>query len=252
MTSVQDRLNQRCMERGLRRTTFLSYERLLSRVVSLDEPVADVSQDAVLTALWQIDNPNVRRSAVVAVRAVLGFQIKVPKAIPRRYVLPDEDTLRLALMTSKFETRLLCMAYAGLRCGEACAVQASDLHGDRLHVTRQVVEETRTGHPTVVRVAPVKAVEASIVVPAWLGVRIETLEGTVRPTNVRESLRRAGKRVGVALNPHQLRHWYATHLLSNGVPLVVVSRQMRHSDVTTTLRTYAQFNDSTEVHRALG
>jgi integrase len=252
MTTVQEAVHLRCMERGLRRTTMLSYERLLARVVSLDTPIDTITQEAVMDALWRIDSPNTRRSVVVAVRAVLGFQIKVPRAIPRRYDLPDEDTLRLALMTSPFEDRLLCMAYAGLRIGEACAVGPVDLHGDRLRVTRQVVEETKTGHPTKVRVAPVKSTEAEIVIPEWLATRINGLEGTARPASVRESLRRAGHKVGLSLNPHMLRHWYATTLLARGVPLVVVSRQMRHSDVTTTLRTYAQANDGVEVHKAFG
>lgn len=251
MPTVRDQLNQRALERGVRRTTLLSYERLLDRLGILDADPADVTTEAVMEALWRIESPNSRRSTVIAVRAVLDLPIKVPRSIPRRYDLPDEDTLRLALMTSPHEDRLLTMAYAGLRVGEACAVTGRDLHGDRLRVTRQVVEETKTGQPTVVRVAPVKTREAEIVVPGWLGERIAGLDGQVRPGSLRESLRRAGNRVGIAnLNPHQLRHWYATFLLSKGVPLIVVSRQMRHSDVTTTLRTYAQFNDATEVHKA--
>jgi integrase len=90
------------------------------------------------------------------------------------------------------------------------------------------------------------------VVPLWLAERLAGLDGTERPGSVRESLRRAGRRVGIDLNPHQLRHYYATTLLERGVPLVVVSRQLRHSDIATTLRTYAQANDGVEVHRALG
>jgi integrase len=72
------------------------------------------------------------------------------------------------------------------------------------------------------------------------------------PAAVRESLRRAGHKVGLHLNPHQLRHWYATTLLSRGVPLIVVSRQMRHSDPSVTLRTYAQANDAVEIHQVFG
>lgn len=252
MSTVREALYQRAIEKSLRRTTVLSYERLLGRLGLLDLETTTVTRESVLEALWAIESPNTRRSAVVAVRAVLGLPIKVPRSMPRRYVLPDEDTLRLALMTSPHESRLLTMAYAGLRVGEACAVTGPDLDGDRLRVTRQVVEEHRTGEPTVVRLAPVKSSEASIVVPLWLAERIAGLSGYERPGSVRESLRRAGRRVGVDLNPHQLRHFYATTLLARGVPLIAVSRQLRHSDVTTTLRTYAQANDGVEIHRALG
>jgi integrase len=252
MSTTRDALYQRAVEKNLRRTTVLSYERLLARLGLLDLETTEVTREQVLEGLWAIESPNTRRAAVVAVRAVLGLEIKVPRSIPRRYTLPDEDTLRLALMTSPHETRLLAMAYAGLRVGEACAVTGADLDGDRLRVTRQVIEEHRTGEPTVIRLAPVKSTEAAIVVPLWLAERLAGLDGTERPGSVRESLRRAGRRVGIDLNPHQLRHYYATTLLERGVPLVVVSRQLRHSDIATTLRTYAQANDGVEVHRALG
>jgi len=49
--------------------------------------------------------------------------------VPRRYVLPDEDTLRLALMTTPHETRGLLMMYCALRLGEACAVTSRDVAG---------------------------------------------------------------------------------------------------------------------------
>ena len=89
------------------------------------------------------------------------------------------------------------------------------------------------------RIAPVKANEARIVVPLWLSERIGSVTETAKPDAVRESLRRGGAKVGIRPNPHMLRHWFATTLLARGVPLIVVSRQMRHSDVATTLRTYA-------------
>ena len=41
----------------------------------------------------------------MAVRSVLGLEIKIPRGVPRRYDLPDEDTLRLALTTTPHEVR---------------------------------------------------------------------------------------------------------------------------------------------------
>jgi integrase len=252
MGTVHQQLLDVALERGLRESTVRSYEVLLRRLDILDLEAHEVGRDEALAALWTIDNPNTRRATVVALRAVLGLQIKIPKAIPRRYDLPDEDTLRLALMTSPHETRALLMAYAGLRIGEACAITAADVRGDRLRVDKQVQMIHRKGLPTKVRVCPVKSAEADIAVPLWLADRVLALQDTVKPDAVRESIRRAGRRVGIDLNPHQLRHWYATTALARGVPLITVSRQMRHSDVQTTLRTYAQSNDGLEIHRAFG
>lgn len=241
---VRQRLAQVAIERSLRQSTMLSYERLLGRLGLLDQELDQVSQDSVYEMLWTIGNPNSRRATVIALRSVFGWNMRIPKSIPRRHQLPDEDTLRLALITSPHEARGLLMMYAGLRVGEACAITKLDLDGDRLRVDKQVLQLHRTGHPTVTRVAPVKASEGSVVVPARLEAVVTALETTAKPDGVRESLRRSGRRVGIALNPHLLRHWYATTLLARGIPLAQVSRRMRHSDVSTTLRTYSQFNDA--------
>jgi integrase len=240
---VRQRLAEVALDRSLRQSTMLSYERLLNRLGLLDQELDQVSQDSVYEMLWSIDNPNSRRATVIALRSVFGWNMRIPKSMPRRYELPDEVTLRLALMTSPHEARGLLMMYAGLRVGEACAITKSDLDGDRLRVDKQVVQLHRTGSPTITRIAPVKTSEGFVVIPARLEPVVAALDTTAKPDGVRESLRRSGRRVGIALNPHMLRHWYATALLARGIPLAQVSRQMRHSDVTTTLRTYSQFDD---------
>jgi integrase len=249
--NVREHLSATGLRKGLRQSTVLSYERLLGRLGVLDQELAEVSQGAVLEALWTIDNPNTRRAAVIAVRSVFGWAIKIPKGIPRRYDLPDEDSLRLALMTTPHEPRGLLMMYAGLRIGEACAITSGDLNGDRLTVDKQVIQLHKKGHPTTLRIGPVKTSEATVIIPWTLATIVNSLDATAKPDSVRESLRRAGHKVGIAINPHMLRHWYATELIKRGAPLNLVTRQMRHSDVAVTLRTYSQFSD-TDIHRLFG
>lgn len=248
---VRERLYAVAMDKGLRQSTLYSYERLLRCIGLLDVEIKEVTRELVLERLWTLDNPNTRRATIIAVRSVLGYSIRIPKSIPRRYDLPDEDTLRLALMTSPHEARGLLMMYAGLRIGEACAITYRDISGDRLRVDKQVQELHRTGHPTTVRIGPVKTSEASIVVPWPLVPVVDSLTSYTTPALVRESLRRAGRKVGLALNPHLLRHWYATTLLRRGVPLALVSKQMRHSDISVTLRTYSQYDEGS-IHDVLG
>ena len=250
--NVKDHLHAVALERGLRQSTVLSYERLIGRLGLLDRTMDEVTQADALEALWTIDNPNTRRAAVIALRSVFGWNLKIPRGIPRRYDLPDEDTLRLALMTTPHEPRGLLMMYAGLRIGEACAITASDGAGDRLRVDKQVQQLHQKGRPTALRVGPVKSNEADVVIPHWLTNILLTLTDTAKPDGVRESLRRAGLKVGIRLNPHMLRHWYATTLIERGVPLNVVSQQMRHSDVAVTLRTYSQTNAAGSIHDTLG
>lgn len=247
--NVRQRLYVAATDKNLRQTTVRSYETLLNRIGLLD--LEDPSYEEVLERIWTIDNTNSRRATIIAVRSVLNMAIKIPRAIPRRYDLPDEDTLRLALMTSPHEIRGLLMMYAGLRVGEACAITAKDVHGDRLQVDKQMVEVQRKGKETVRRIGPVKSQEASIVIPHWLTPLVEATDGTAYPMSVRESLRRAGHKVGVHINPHMLRHWYATTMLERGIPLSLVSKQMRHSDVSVTLRAYAEFSEE-DIHNVFG
>ncbi len=249
---VLDRLFAVAMERDLRKSTVIEYQRCLRRVGVLHLEEGTVSIEAVTEALWNITNPNTRRNTAIAIRAVLGFPLRIPKPVPRRYELPDEDTLKLALMTSPHEIRGLLMMYGGLRLGESCAITRTDVDGDRLTVDKQIQALRETGKPTVIHVTRVKTVEATIFIPRWLAERVDGVTDTAKPDGVRESLRRAGTRVGIALNPHQLRHWYATTALERGVPMMVVSRQLRHSDVATTLRTYTQHDSADHIRGAFG
>lgn len=146
------------------------------------------------------------------------------------------------------------MMYAGLRIGEACAVTKKQVNGDRLLVDRQIIElyasskETGREAKRVVRLGPTKGTEETVVIPHWLTPLVQTIDTTAVPSHVRQSLLRAGKKVGIALNPHQLRHWYATTLLQRGAPLTLVQQQMRHSDISVTLRAYSEHRDE-DIHK---
>jgi hypothetical protein len=97
---IIDRLFAVGLERDLRKSTVIEYKRCLARVGILELDDSEVSLESVTESLWQIANPNTRRNTAIAIRTVLGYSIRIPKAVSRRYNLPDEDTLRLALMTS--------------------------------------------------------------------------------------------------------------------------------------------------------
>jgi len=252
---IQKRLFWVAQEKNLRQSTVFSYRRLLMRLQIADD---SVTLEDVQERLLSIDNINTRRAAAIACRSVLNMPgLRIPRGVPRRYDLPSEDTLRMALMLSRYEIRGLLMMYAGLRLGEACAITHKARRGDRLHVDRQVTElyasaaQTGGAPQHVRRLAPVKTSEADVVIPHWLCPLVDTLTDVDGPGAVRTNLYAAGRKVGISLNPHQLRHWYATTALARGVPLSLVSRQMRHSDVSVTLRSYSQSRDE-DIHQAFG
>jgi integrase len=258
--TVEERLYTIALERNLRRSSVLAYKRSLIRLGLLALPLSEATPARISEALWQVDNVNTRRGDAIAARAVTGHKIKIPRGIPRRYDKIDEDTVRLALMTSPHEIRGLLMAFCGLRLGEACAITAADLTKagqgvTRLRVDKQLQILRETGKPRIVRTAEVKTTEADVAIPAWLAERVRGLTKADIPTNpdnVRESLRRAGQKAGINLTPTMLRHWHATTLLERGVNIKVVSRQLRHSHIQTTLTHYVDYDLDGDVGGAFG
>jgi integrase len=147
-------------------------------------------------------------------------------------------------------------AYTGLRWGECVGLHwsAVDLDARRIRVVRVLVEvhgrisvkpypKSRAGRRSVP--APAALVELLTEhrerYPSPELVFTNTAGGPVGRTSFRTrvwkpALRRAG--LPERLRFHDLRHSYATWLVSEGVPPNVVQAIMGHEDVTTTLGIY--------------
>ena len=99
-------------QRGLRQSTVYSYQGLFKRLGITDD---SLTKEEVESLLLSIDNINTRRATAMAVRSVLGLKVHVPAGRPKRYPdLPDEDSIRLALMQSYYEVRGLLMVFGCL------------------------------------------------------------------------------------------------------------------------------------------
>jgi integrase len=55
-----------------------------------------------------------------------------------------------------------------------------------------------------------------------------------------------------ALQPHGLRHWYATYLVRNVPNVEIARRQLRHANLATTLQTYVQITAEDEMTAIAG
>lgn len=229
MTTLSSRL--------LRSTTIKSYQDTLTQLALWDVPLSNLSLQLIFNRLMEVPNLNTRRKHTVACKSMFkdyewSKQLKIPRAVPRVYDLPDEDTLRFALMLSPFELQGLLMMYGGLRCGEAAAIKAGDVKGNVLTVSKQ---RNKDG-----RLVEAKT-SGQVVIPMWLAERVMVMEDRIMtPGQIRESFRRYGLKAGIHLNPHMLRHWYATMLVNRRINPEIARRQMRHADLKTTLGYYAQ------------
>lgn len=157
------------------------------------------------------------------------------------------------------------MAFAGLRIGEASAVQTSDVRWlqHELHVARQI--QNRPGG--VREVCPPKhGSERVIPVPAELTLRLSAhlvevgshadgwlLPGSPpSPNALRRWFEKACRAAGVeGITPHDYRHFYASGLIRAGLDAVSVARAMGHASPSITLNVYAHlFPDAADRTRA--
>jgi len=188
-------------------------------------------------------------------RAEAAMSIPTPEQVGALIEAADND---LAPVVT------LC-AYAGLREGEAAAVQVGDI--DFLRRTIQVLRQVqyRSGAMEVRR--PKYGSERTVFVPddllmilsehiahrgiggqpdAWL---FTDTSGTRPPRANRINTRwhAIQKRAGITgVRLHDLRHYFASALLAAGVDIVAVSKAMGHSSASITLDVYAHLMPSAE------
>ena len=150
----------------------------------------------------------------------------------------------------------LC-AFAGLRRGEACAIEVRDIDflGRSIKVHRQLV---LNGRDDVEIRAPKYGSERTVPAPDGL---LELLAehirrhspgddparplfegvaaGRISPNQVWRRFNHARKAAGVDVHLHALRHFYASGLIRSGCDVVTVQRAMGHSAPSITLNTYS-------------
>lgn len=141
--------------------------------------------------------------------------------IPRERELPDHVLARLRATARDVHEHVRFIAYSGMRVSEANAAVVEDDLGDQIRV-RGTKSETSARfvpiHPQL-RVL-MNEIKARGVTGRFL--RVDTSLG---------ALERACKRLGLPkLTHHDLRHYFATICIEEGVDIPTVSRWLGHSD----------------------
>jgi site-specific recombinase XerD len=147
---------------------------------------------------------------------------------------------------------------AGLQISEALALAESDLDRTRGAV---LVRRGKGGKRREVGMDgwAWEQLEPWLMIRAMLpaGVVFCVLRGPTRgrpcsPAGIRAQLRNAAGEAGVRRRfaPHQLRHAHAVEMSREGVPLVVIQRQLGHADLGIT-STYLRGIDNTEIIHAV-
>ena len=165
---------------------------------------------------------------------------------------PEQVADLINAADDEFSIFLALCAFAGLRVGEACAVQVGDIDwtGRTLGINRQVQYLGKAGTEikapkfdssrtvpipdSLIKILSEQVREHELSGDDWL------FSGPPHQARVTEEWKRTCKRAGISrFTPHSLRHFYASGLIASGADVVTVQRAMGHSSPSITLNTYS-------------
>jgi len=214
--------------------------------------IEDVTSAYIRDTVDMVRNHNSRRRLYITARSIFKEldkcqDLPVLESISRIYQFPEQEHLDYLINKSKYRLQLFLCMYGGLRLGESCAVTPNKLEGNYLRVDEAFSQDGKhLGSPKTV---------GRVLLPEWLADEVRRMTpdqywkiGTTTK-KVSSSIYKISRFKGAEqltggkpINPHMLRHWYATDMIKRGISPEVVRRQMRHARIETTMRVYVQVN----------
>ena len=235
-------INNRPLKYGTRQ----SYVKIIKSLGIWDLDISELNCARIFDKVDQMRSHNVKKNVYICLRSVfrdLGIFKDLPilEGIPKTYELPTQQELHDLIDRSKYRRILYLCMYAGLRVGEACAVIPSQLDGNYLTVDRAFSQDGKhLGSPKTY---------GKVLIPEWLaeeiiGMKPEDYWHLGMPTQLVSWAcgNLSKRRSRIHINPHMLRHWYATELIRLNTNPEVVRRQLRHKNIETTMKIYVQVN----------
>ena len=240
--------------------TRLTYFKDLKRLGIWDMEVEKVDSALIRDVVETIRTQSTRKRLFITARSIFKDLDKCQdlpnlEADGKIYDIPTQEQLEWLIEKSKYRLQLYLCMFGGLRVGEACAVTPEKISGDYLDVNQAFSQDgLHLGSPKTY---------GKILLPSWLAQEVKEMQpnqiwkiGT--PTKLvthscyKISRSEKFKKMtnGKTVNPHMLRHWYATDMIRRGINPEVVRRQMRHKNVSVTLKIYTQVR-SEEVEASL-
>ena len=265
-------------ETRLAYNTLRSYRKHLNNLLPLlgDLPMESITPNEYEKALVSIgrshSHKGVRHHATV-VKQVFKYatlnlgvtnnptiHVTTPKGLPskiRRYP-SDEDIAIISAHADDKDGLLPFFAlYTGMRIGEICALQWRDIDFRRkiIHVTKSVVwtptpviKTPKT--PTSIRDVPLMDALASHLHPTQPDQYVFGGDNPVSEHYARHGVTDYLNKHGVQVNPHGLRHGFASMLFRQGLDVQSVSKILGHSSTSVTMNVYLHILDTSYMDSA--
>jgi integrase len=237
----------------------LSIDRVARWSQTNERALAPTTAVIALVTLNQVCRYAVRRGWLAANPVGKLEAAEKPHWTPKQAAILEGDDLARVLAHAAARRPLFeFLAYSGLRIGEALGLTWTDIDYDDglIRVHRQLTRlrefgplKTAAGRREVVLAPAI----AKLLRERWLASAFKRSHelvfcNTLGPgidyrdvgENFRQTLKRAGvSAVGERLTLHSFRHGFASLLISRGLNVVFVSRQLGHANPGITLQVYA-------------
>jgi integrase/recombinase XerC len=185
-------------------------------------------------------------SAVASPVLPMRHYLRQPQRLPRPVNEQDLQKFFGVIQDVRDRAMFTLMLCCGLRIGEVSALKMTDLYLGELP-SRLIVHGKGSQERTVYL-----SQKAERILQVWLAQRpaatrdqhifLSYQHKKLSTTSISKRVKRACQASGVNLTAHRLRHSFADHLLSAGMPITSIQKLMGHRFVETT-QNYALAND---------
>ena len=242
-------LTERCKLKGFSPQTIKSYKFHVSAFLNfLDKSRLNLNNESIKEYLLiQEKSRNTIRLSHASIKFFFTEVLNKPfttqeiplmkkeKQLPK--VLSKEKIRQLIDSCENLKHKLIIkfLYSSGLRLSELLNLKRGDIDFDRnlIHV--------RLGKGNKDRITVLSPGLKNDLLKYYSSMRFRTdyvFEGRSRgkysKKSVQKVMERIGKKIGIRVHPHMLRHSFATHLLEQGIDIRYIQKLLGHSDVSTT------------------
>ncbi|MEI6127375.1 MAG: site-specific integrase [Pseudomonadota bacterium] len=164
----------------------------------------------------------------------------------KQWTMLERETVdEMIFKTEKPRNRIMLelMARGGMRIGEVLKIRPMDIEDHKI-----ILHSPKSGKESEVVYMPQKIADR-----LKEYVRLMSINGSERIfplkySGAREIVKRASKKTGINIRPHDLRRYAATYASRSGTPIEIVSKViLRHSNLSTTQRYLGKVSETEAV-----